>query len=55
MRSAAASVRWIWFEMLASCVIGCVKLRSYWMNAWMPPTVIVPPAAIDAPRMQTTT
>ena len=28
--------------MLATCVIGCVNEREYWMNAWTSPRDMVP-------------
>ena len=41
--------------MLAIWVMGWVKLRTYCTKAWMPPMVMEPPAAIEAPTMQMTT
>ena len=55
IRSAAATVICSWLEMLAIWVMGWVKLRTYCTKAWMPPMVMEPPAAIEAPTMQMTT
>ena len=39
----------------ASCVSGCVKFFTYWMNAWMSPTVMTPMTAKKLPEMATAT
>ena len=54
-RSAAAAVCCSTFDTCANCVIGCVKFFTYWMNAWMSPTVMTPCTANTLPRMATTT
>ena len=41
--------------MLASCVIGCVNWREYWMNAWTSPSVIAPDATRRPPTTATIT
>ena len=41
-RSAAAAVCCRMLEMLAICMIGWVNDCTYWMNAWMLPTVTLP-------------
>jgi hypothetical protein len=39
-------------EMLAIWVIGWVNERTYWMNAWISPTVIALRIASQPPRMR---
>ena len=38
-----------------SWVMGCVKFFTYWMNAWMSPTVMTPCTARKLPAMATAT
>ncbi len=54
-RSAAATVLCSTLEALANCVIGRVKERTYWMKAWISPTVIIRRIANQPPRMTTAT
>ncbi len=55
MRSAAAAVCCRTFEICASCVRGWVKWRTYWMKAWMSPTVMAFCTASHPPRTLTAT
>ena len=41
-RSADAAVLCSTFMMLATCVIGIVNWREYWMNAWTSPSEMRP-------------
>ena len=54
-RSAAAAICCRMLETCASWVIGCVKFLTYWMNAWMSPTVMMPCTAKKLPRIATAT
>ena len=55
MRSAAAARDCSTLEIWASWVMGCVKFFTYWMNAWMSPTVMTPCTARKLPAMATAT
>ena len=55
MRSAAAAMSCSTLETCASCVMGCVKFFTYWMNAWMSPTVMTPRTANMLPAIATAT
>ena len=41
--------------MLAIWVMGWVNWRTYWMNAWMSPTVMAPPSDRKPPSTQMAT
>ena len=55
MRSAAAASIWSMLDTWESCVMGCVKLRTYCMNACTSPMVMEPPTARNAPTTTTAT
>ncbi len=55
MRSAAAAICCSTLDTCVSWVMGCVKFFTYWMNAWMSPTVMMPCTARKLPAMATAT
>ena len=55
MRSAAAAICCSTLPTCESCVMGCVKFFTYWMNAWMSPTVMTPCTASTLPASATPT
>src|SRR4029079_52241 len=54
-RSNDAMPDWHTFIIDANCVSGIEKLREYWMNAWMSPTVSAPLATRSPPTTATMT
>ena len=54
-RSEAAAILCSMLLTWASCWMGWVKLRTYWMNAWMSPMVMMPRAAKMLPETATAT
>ncbi len=55
MRSAAAARDWSTLDTWASWVMGWVKFFTYWMKAWISPTVMAPVTAKKAPDTATAT
>ena len=55
MRSAAAAICCRTLPTWESWVIGWVKFFTYWMNAWISPTVMAPWAANMLPESATPT
>ena len=51
----AAAICCSTLDTCVSWVMGCVKFFTYWMNAWMSPTVMMPCTARKLPAMATAT
>ena len=54
-RSAAAAMLCSMLETCASCWMGWVKFRTYWMKAWISPMVMTPRTAKMLPATATAT
>ena len=52
---AAAAMLCSMLDTCASCWMGWVKLRTYWIKAWISPMVMMPLAAKMLPTMATAT